>query len=166
MELKVDFLDGGYCTHPQKMVIEGGPLKNAKFPATFLLIRHPKFGNILYDTGYSSRWDEATAKMPYKLYAKVTPVYADRGDFAKDKIKHFGLTPEQIDYIIISHFHADHSGAICDFPKAKFIYLGKAYNEVAHLTGVKALLNGFVPSSINARIFVKFFINNIIRILF
>ena len=148
MDLKIDFLDAGYCTHPECMTIKGGRLKSKVYPAMFIHIEHPKFGHILYDTGYSKRFEEETSTFPNKFYAYLTPVFVDGESCAKGKLKEKGIEASEVNYIIISHFHADHIAGLSDFNKAKFIYLKNDYEKIKDLKGVKALLNGFLPGLI------------------
>lgn len=145
MQLKVNFLDAGYCTHPECVTLKGGRYANKIFPAMFIHIEHPKFGHILYDTGYSKRFSEETKSYPNRIYAKLTPVFAKSEDYALNKLKMMGVEPEDVSYIIISHFHADHIGGIADFPKAKYIYLKDDFDKIKHLRGIPALMNGFLP---------------------
>lgn len=56
-----------------------------------------------------------------------------------------GIDPSNIQYVILSHFHADHIGGIRDFPQAKFIYLQSAYDSVKHRKGFSALRAAFLP---------------------
>lgn len=154
-ELDLTFLDGGYCTHLERMVINDGRYKTVKFPSIFNLIRHPDRGNILFDTGYSSQFFEATQRYPEKLYADITPVFIEESDLAIAKLKNFGITPDEVDYIILSHFHADHIGAIKDFPKATFIYLESAYQYIIKRKGLnavrKGILHRLLPSDFRER---------------
>lgn len=148
MTLKISFLDAGYCTHPECITLRGGRFSSKVYPAMFIHIEHPKFGHILYDTGYSKKFKEVTSSYPNKLYALITPVYVNDNECALEKMKSRGVNPEDISYIILSHFHADHIGGINDFPKAKFIYLKSDYENIKHLKGFRALLNGFIPELI------------------
>lgn len=138
-------LDGGYCTHKESMVLKTGRCCETKFPAMFACIHHEKFGYILYDTGYSKRFFEETTHFPYSVYAKLTPVHLSDEDCASAKLKKLSIQPEQINYIIISHFHADHIAAIKDFPNARFIYMQSAYDKLKSKSPFKALLHGFLP---------------------
>lgn len=149
-ELKATFLDGGYCWHPERMVCEGRPWAKVQFPSTFVLLEHPDRGYILFDTGYSSAFDEITAKFPYKLYAMITPVHAPRHEVAVAKLAKLGIQPEDIKYVLISHFHADHIGAIREFPNAEYVYLQSAWDAVKGKTGIRAVLNAFLPDLIPA----------------
>lgn len=141
-EVEITFLDGGYCTHPERMTIRGGRLKAVKFPSMFQLIRHPTRGNILFDTGYSRRFYEETRRYPERLYAKLTPAFIEESDVAVAKLARLGIRPEEVDYVILSHFHADHVGAVKDFPRARYIYLRSAYEYVRKLGRLRAVSKG------------------------
>ena len=62
----------------------------------------------------------------------------------------FGIEAEQVKYIIISHFHADHLGGLKDFPKATFICSRKAYESVKGKTGWSAVKRAFLPGHLPA----------------
>lgn len=143
-ELSIKFLDGGYCTHLERMVITDGRFKTVKFPSMFNLIQHPTRGNILFDTGYSTRFYEATEKYPEKLYAKITPAFIEESDLAISKLKQFCVKPEEVSYIILSHFHADHMAAVNDFPNARFIYMDTAYEYISKRKGFNAVRKGIL----------------------
>ena len=141
-----NLLDGGYCTHLERMVLKGARMCNAKFPAIFAHLEHENLGHILFDTGYSDRFISETKRLPFLLYRKITPVFFEEKDFAVSKLKNLSINPEDIRYIIISHFHADHIGAVKDFPNAKFIYLEEGYNAVKGLSNFGSVLKGFIPN--------------------
>lgn len=114
----IEIFEVGYCKHPEFMVIQGGSFKSIKFPAMAALIKHEK-GNMLFDTGYSKYFFEATKKFPEKLYALTTPVTLDKPLCE--------MIDKKIDFIFISHFHADHIGGLKDFPKAHIFCSKEAY---------------------------------------
>jgi glyoxylase-like metal-dependent hydrolase (beta-lactamase superfamily II) len=156
MALKVKFFQGGYCTHPEAIVIKGGHWKNIKFPALFALITHPELGFILFDTGYSNRFFTETRYFPLKIYALITPVYFQPEDSAVYQLKQIEIEPKDIKYIMISHFHADHVGGLLDFPNAQFICFNSAYKAVKDRRGISALKAGFLsellPSDFEQRV--------------
>jgi glyoxylase-like metal-dependent hydrolase (beta-lactamase superfamily II) len=145
MFLKVKFFQAGYCTHPEAIVIRDGRWKTANFPSIFALISHPKFGAILFDTGYSNRFFQETRSFPFRFYAMTTPVYLQPEDSAVNQLTKYGVSPEAVKYIIISHFHADHIGGLRDFPNAEFICFRSAYEAVKSLRNTAALRAGFLP---------------------
>lgn len=153
--VKLRILEGGYCTHKEKMVIRGGRNETVKFPSMFGLIIHPKHGVILYDTGYTKRFYKETSAFPFSVYAKMTPVYVEEKDTAVAKLQSIGIKPEDVKYIIISHFHADHIAALKDFPNCKYIYFKDGYDYVKNLKGFIALkqgyLSGLLPDDFESR---------------
>lgn len=160
MPLKVTFFKAGYCTHPEAVVVRNGRWKTTNFPSLFALISHPKFGAILFDTGYSDRFFQETRQFPFRLYALTTPVYFQPEDSAVYQLQKQGIEPEAVQYIIISHFHADHIGGLRDFPNAYFVCFKSAYEAVKYRRGINALragfLSGLLPSDFEQRtIFVE-----------
>ncbi len=53
---------------------------------------------------------------------------------------------DDIHYIFLSHFHADHMCALNDFPKSKFICSKEAYLSVKNKKGVSAVKSAFIPN--------------------
>lgn len=135
--------EAGYCSHCQRITRRSGQLKQAQYPALCALIKHPKQGYILFDTGYSERFHQLTAQFPYSLYRYLTPVQLNYS--LKDQLLAHGVQPHEIKTIVISHFHADHIGGLCDFPQARFICHQDALADISGKRGVKALLQGFLP---------------------
>lgn len=135
----------GYCLQKEANSIKGGGNREIRFHALFVLLEHPQYGHILFDTGYGSCFYEATEVFPYSVYARVTPVFINEEDTAKSQLLKLGIKPEDVSYIIISHFHADHIGGLRDFPEAKFVCLESAYQAINKRTGIMALREGFLP---------------------
>lgn len=141
---KIHILDGGYCVQKEKFVIKNGRNINVKFPSMFSVMIHEKHGVILFDTGYSEEMYNASNKFPLNIYTKLIPVFCNKEDTAIEKLRKLGIDKEEVKYIIISHFHADHMAGIKDFPKAKYIYMKNGYDNVKELKGFKALKHGFL----------------------
>lgn len=143
--LKCSFFSTGYCQSLERFIrSDGSYLKKCRFPATIALIEHPEKGRILFDTGYSKKLFDACSRLPYRLYTLLNPVTL--GQSAVE------LVGEQIDYVIISHFHADHICGLVDFPKAQFLYLDHAYVPMSGIAGVKkAYIPGLIPEDFSHR---------------
>lgn len=147
VRLNYNLLDAGYCTQSEYVSLRGQH-RTIHFPATFALLKHPRLGVILFDTGYSFRFYEETRHFPYNLYAKVTPVNLSAGETAVEKLQARGIGANEVRYIIISHFHADHIGGLIDFPQAIYIYFKQAFEAVSWRRGVRAVSVGFLPGLI------------------
>ncbi|MFC3798983.1 MBL fold metallo-hydrolase [Cohnella sp. GCM10012308] len=143
VELKL--MAAGYCVHPEFVTIRGGSLRTAAYPAGFALIRHPAQGWILFDTGYSARFEALTQRLPYALYRRLTPVRYREEDAAVRQLERLGIRPDEIGTVILSHFHADHIGGARDFPGARFMYPEAAYAPLRRLGPVRSTRAGFLP---------------------
>ena len=146
VKIKYTLKQSGYCEASEHHVLRGKKKKQIKFYATWGYIEHPEHGHILFDTGYTHRFFEETKKFPYSLYANATPAYLKPEEEAVSQLMVKGIAPEEVSYIIISHFHADHICGLLDFPNAKFICSEVAYNEVRGKKGIPAVRRAFVPA--------------------
>lgn len=135
----------GHCKQNEKFTNNKKAFRSVAFPAHFSIIKHPREGIILIDTGYAEHFLAATNTFPYSIYARVTPVSFKQTDSAKAQLAEQGIRAEDVRFIIITHFHADHISGLRDFPDATFICLAKAYHHVKGSKGIKALLKGFIP---------------------
>jgi glyoxylase-like metal-dependent hydrolase (beta-lactamase superfamily II) len=127
------------------VTLKGDSWAVRKYPATCGLIRHPNGRTILFDTGYSTRFHTETSHFPFNLYAKLTPVTIKPQDEIVTQLQEDGIRPDDIDTIILSHFHADHMCGLRDFPNARIIGTGIGYDHVRKLKGFGAVRRGFLP---------------------
>lgn len=105
--MKIDFLYLGHircrkdylvrCDDSQQMI---------KSPISAILIQHSELGNILFDTGNSPFYFSEYSKEMLETYP--IPEFISIEEALKDK----GLLPKDIDLIILSHLHFDHSGGL------------------------------------------------------
>lgn len=85
-----------------------------------LLISHPKLGWVLIDTGShpdaETHWPENTRK---NILLIRTPE-----DTIEARLRQLGLTPSDIDLLVLTHLHLDHAGALstfCNTPAGKHV---------------------------------------------
>ena len=146
IRLEVELLTAGYCVHPEKITVRDRTPSKKRFPAMAALIKHPEKGYILFDTGYTQRFFTETASWPFSIYRHITPVYLQKGESIAEKLCAQGIAADQVRYVILSHFHADHIGGCRDFPQATFIAHEDAFNAVKNLTGIKGLRAAFIKN--------------------
>jgi len=144
MSVTVTLLSAGHCTQSERVLFRGGEHKTVRFPAMFALFEHPTRGPILFDTGYSLRFFDETQRFPNRLYAWATPVHLSEEETAVRTLARRGIGARDVQYLILSHFHADHIGAVRDFPKTKYIYSGSCFEAVHRRRGLRAVLAGFL----------------------
>jgi glyoxylase-like metal-dependent hydrolase (beta-lactamase superfamily II) len=146
--VKVSIFSAGFCSCPEHIAIQGGRWQNIHFPAMFALFEHPRFGAMLFDTGYSERFFTETEHFPNRLYRMLTPVSLRPEQLAVRQLSALNIQPADITHIFISHFHADHIAALDDFPRAKFVYLPQALESTRSLHGLAALSRAWLPGLI------------------
>ena len=148
MKTTLQLLQAGYCTQQEWIALRGGRRKTIRFPATVGLIRHAEKGIILFDTGYSLRNYTAIHGLALTLFSKLLPVYVAENETVISQLKALGIAPEDVKYILVSHFHADHCGGLRDFPEAVFITLAESYEFTKQLSPFQAATKGAIKSLI------------------
>jgi glyoxylase-like metal-dependent hydrolase (beta-lactamase superfamily II) len=148
IQVKGKLYVAGFCKNIGALTMRGAPWSIAKFPAICALIQHPSGRNILFDTGYAQRFHAVTRKLPYRFYAWLTPVTVTAEDELHSQLLRDGLRPQDIDTVILSHFHADHLGGIKDFPDATIIASQAAFDAAQALSPINAVKTGFIPELI------------------
>jgi len=151
-------LTAGVAKAPERVFGLGRSWKTVHVPALFGWIRHPAHGHILFDTGYSTRFFEATRRLPERVYALATPVKIRPEENAVSQLERQGVPCEEVAWIILSHFDPDHIGGLKDFPRARVVCSWRAWQEAAGKRGLKALasrlLPGLLPEDLSARLLV------------
>jgi glyoxylase-like metal-dependent hydrolase (beta-lactamase superfamily II) len=146
MPLHLHIFDTGYCLASEHHIIRGGARRTVACHALVALLHHPQHGWLLWDAGYAPRLLEVTRSYPFRLYRWLTPMAIDPVEAVVAQLARFGLRPEDIGTIVISHFHADHIAGLRDFPTARFVVSASAYQAVTQLSGIAALRRGFIPA--------------------
>jgi N-acyl homoserine lactone hydrolase len=88
-------------------------------PVAFFVIKHPK-GNIMFDTGVNDK----VIKDP-NYWGVLFNVYKpdQKPDLAiKAQLQKIGMTPADINYVVLGHMHLDHAGNVGLFPKATIVF--------------------------------------------
>lgn len=135
----------GYCTHVSCVTVKGSGFGICQYPAQAFLIQANQ-RTWLWDTGYSSHFHDATQSGIFALYRKTTPVYYNDNENIALQLRHAGHLPQNLDGIILSHFHGDHIAGLKDFPDVPFICSGTGWASLRTKRGFSALRRGFVPA--------------------
>ena len=166
-EIKLSFYASGYCEAHASVVDPIHGKGKRKFYAVWAFIKIPDVGNVLFDTGYSEEFNATTRRFPNRFYRWATPITLNLKHTAKNILEEQGFDSKEIDYVIVSHFHADHISGLGDFPNAKFICSESAYRQVQNTSGLKAVSKGIIhqliPADFDKRvIFIEEFADHII----
>ncbi len=156
--VSVKFLRVGQCRHLECVAARGGRLAMVDFPSFCGLIRHPDVGWILYDTGYAEHFFSVTQPMPERLYRTSLPVDLPKEETLSVQLQQYGVSPADIGFVVISHYHGDHIAGLKDFPHARFIALRADTDQVQAVQGqrwratLQGLLPGLLPDDFFARL--------------
>ncbi|WP_237642514.1 MBL fold metallo-hydrolase [Stenotrophomonas panacihumi] len=137
--------EAGHCRHPELATRRGGSLRTCTFPALVSLLRHPRHGWILFDTGYSAHFLRATRAFPERLYRMVTPVHLQEGESLVAQLARDGIGPRDIAWVVVSHLHGDHIGGLADFPHARIACAREAWDDLHARPRLDALRLGLLP---------------------
>ncbi len=143
--LECFILDTGYCLAREDHLIQGGRRLQVQCHSIVALLRHPQQGWLLWDTGYAPRMLDATSSLPFSLYRRATPLRLDARLAVAAQLSRWHLSPGDIRYVLLSHFHADHIAGLRDFPEAALIASETAYLDVVSRRGLRALQRAFIP---------------------
>jgi len=143
--IEFDLLKVGHCSVLERSALRGGRRQIRQFPALVGLIRHPQQGFILYDTGYSPHFFQATKKYPECIYRTLTPAELLPEEELLTQLSSRGIASTDIRSIIISHFHADHIAGLRDFPCARFIAFTGEYIRSKQRRRLFNLCRAFLP---------------------
>jgi glyoxylase-like metal-dependent hydrolase (beta-lactamase superfamily II) len=139
---EVRAFEGGHCRQLLAMV-DRHSWRIVRFSAVFLALRHRKEGWVLIDTGYGTRFKEATARIPFCFYRWATP--ATPAGSTTDLLGHAGIQAANIRHVIVTHFHADHVGGLAEFPHATVHFHREALETLQRLPAWRQVRAAFLP---------------------
>jgi N-acyl homoserine lactone hydrolase len=119
-ELRLYFFEcGSLKTQVQFIKMNQGLGDPYEIPVPFYLITHPR-GNVLYDGGNALEVAQDARGHWDAVVDAYDPVMSE-DDFVVNQLQRMDIDPASIRYVIQSHLHLDHSGAIGHFPNAAYI---------------------------------------------
>jgi N-acyl homoserine lactone hydrolase len=102
-----------------KSIIQNGSSGKVQIPVGFFLIKHPK-GNVLFDTGNNDRIitdPDYWGPLAKGLDPERTPDVAIDTQLGK-----IGVKTDDVKFVVVGHFHADHAGNVGKFGKSTIVY--------------------------------------------
>ncbi|WP_342244630.1 N-acyl homoserine lactonase family protein [Pseudomonas sp. OTU5201] len=107
----------GWFQAPMSFFLDGGEKEVVKSPVPAYLIDHPK-GLALFDTGLGRRF---LREKGFKLEPAQTGYEFDESADIAARLRAMEIDPASVNWIINSHFHADHCGGNASIPNATII---------------------------------------------
>ncbi|MBK5110415.1 MAG: N-acyl homoserine lactonase family protein [Thermoleophilia bacterium] len=110
-------------------------------PIPAFLIRHPKAGPILVDTGLHPSIASDPSKNLGRLGTWFYKPDLEPGDDVSAQLRSKGIDPGAIRLVILTHLHVDHASAIADFPDSTLIVTANEWR--AATTGLFPTFRGY-----------------------
>lgn len=119
--LSVEVFETGRMEIPGWSVFVGGEGTRLMDQPAYL-IRHPSYGNLLFEAGHHSNIARDPGEHLGVIHTLgLMPMVQDPGQDARSQLQARGIDPETIRDVIVSHFHPEHVGAAEEFPNARIV---------------------------------------------
>ncbi len=118
--MKLIPIESGWMTCETDLMCEGGLASEGermRFPVACWLIEHPK-GLVLFDTGLHADLMNDSSRLG-ELLGSLFDVEVDMP--LTQQLQKQGYSASEINVIVFSHLHFDHSGATTELPNARII---------------------------------------------
>ncbi|EAR51372.1 GumP protein [Oceanicola granulosus HTCC2516] len=104
----------------ERMLRHAAPWRKLRLPVRFGLLRHPRLGAVLIDTGYSAHALHAPGRSAgLRAYGKLLRPSLVAGGSVADVLAAHRLAPADVAAVILTHLHPDHVSGLTDFPAAR-----------------------------------------------
>ena len=113
------FTCGSLKTQLQYIKMNEGLGDPYEVPVPFFLITHPR-GNVLFDGGNALEVAQDARGHWGAVVDAYEPVMSE-DDFVVNQLQAMDVDPASVRYVVQSHLHLDHSGAIGHFPNAEYV---------------------------------------------
>jgi glyoxylase-like metal-dependent hydrolase (beta-lactamase superfamily II) len=100
-----------------------------EIPVPWFLLTHP-LGNIVFDGGNAPECISQPLSYWGAIAQTFWPCMAHR-DLCIHGLERVGVSPESVRFVIHSHLHSDHTGALGYFPQAEHMVRGVEYEQAA-----------------------------------
>jgi glyoxylase-like metal-dependent hydrolase (beta-lactamase superfamily II) len=99
--------------------------QTSEFADAFYVVQHPK-GTLMWDAGLA----EALVAMKEPVTSPDGSFTVSRSDSVGKQLARIGMSPEDIDFLALSHTHFDHSGHAESLPDATWLVQKQEYDWV------------------------------------
>jgi glyoxylase-like metal-dependent hydrolase (beta-lactamase superfamily II) len=120
-DLRIYFFSCGTLkTYTQYIKMNEGMGEEYEVPVPFFLITHPR-GNVLFDGGNALETAQDAAGHWGEAVVGIYEPHMSEDDFCVNQLQNMDVDPASVRYVVQSHLHLDHSGAIGHFPNAQYV---------------------------------------------
>ncbi|MBL4813576.1 MAG: MBL fold metallo-hydrolase [Rhodobacteraceae bacterium] len=148
------FANSGFIRAKERLVLKGGLWgRSVKLRVRYGVVRHPKAGVILVDTGYGPL--PADPGPGLRLYNKVLRPELVAAQAPAEVLRQIGAEMADVQLIILTHFHADHLGGLSLFPNAQIMARRSVYENIKNRSKLSnphhGVFTSLLPDNLGAR---------------
>lgn len=139
---KIKLYKCGYCKNNKKHILKKAKKEILDFPALVVYIKHEKYGNILFDTGYSEKvYKNGLISIIYNL---VNKTYIKDNETIIRKLENDNI--KNIEKIILSHGHPDHIGGLHLFKDYELITTQDTFDSMKKIKIKNLVFKNLIPN--------------------
>ena len=155
--MKIVFANSAWVSAAERLILRGGGWQSVKLRVRYGLLFHPTAGPVLIDTGYTPEaLTGAQRGLMLRIYGALLKPELNAAEQVLLVLRRFGLEPDDIRTIIVTHFHADHISGLSLFRNARFIASDAAWARVKARSPRQNLRHGvfteLIPADFEARL--------------
>lgn len=90
-------------------------------PIPVFLITHPTAGKILVDTAFHASVATRPSANLGPLFSRLAPLRVEQGGDVASQLRARGIEEGEIDTVLLTHLHFDHTSGIAHYPNATFV---------------------------------------------
>lgn len=113
-------------------------------PIPVFLIRHPKAGAFLVDTGLHPSIASTPTENLGRIYGRFSRPNVEREHELPGQLRDRGVDPRAIRLVVMTHMHFDHTSGMSQFPEAAFVITENEW--IAATTDRNPIMRGYRPA--------------------
>lgn len=144
--MKLVFANGASVKAMERLVLRGGRWSRISLAVRYGVVIHPEHGLVLIDTGYTKATTEGPGRSPFlRFYSNVLRPEIHEDLQPACVVGRLGYSVEDVRWIIVTHFHADHVSGLGQFPNAQVVASSTALATIRNRSVFANVRHGIFP---------------------
>ena len=140
--MNVAFFNSAVVRAPALLMCKGASWRRTDVPVRFGLVQLATGKFHLIDTGYGPRVTAGQRSASLRIYNQVLrPILVEESS-PKAVLASLGATPDDVESVIVTHFHADHVARLDEFPGARIVTSDRAARTISAASNRQAVRHG------------------------
>lgn len=135
----------GYYPVFRNVLIAGGGFERVKMPFLFGVAEHSEYGPVLMDAPFDERGPANMGAVAYGLMRGTGLKFDARWSVA-GRLDELGFSPEQVDHVLVTHMHADHTGGMGEVADATFHISRREWEYARQVGGLESAIGEYSPA--------------------